>query len=178
MPSSTGKDVRYSIAAARAEHVRRLPRIELAAAALLEGHAPAAVLALATSEESFRVAQREGRLWVALDGNLPVGFALVEMLAPNLPLLDEIDVVPEHGQRGLGAALLDAACAWAKEAGHREIVLTTFRSVPWNMPFYARHGFEEIPQRQLRIELETVMLDEAKRGLAPEKRVAMRKRLR
>ena len=34
-------------------------------------------------------------------GNTPVGFALVEMLAADLPHLEEIDVTPAHGRRGL-----------------------------------------------------------------------------
>ena len=37
---------------------------------------------------------------------MPVGFALVEMLADDLPHLEELDVDPSHGRRGLGTALV------------------------------------------------------------------------
>ena len=53
------------------------------------------------------------------------------------------------------------------------LTLTTFRAVPWNMAFYARLGFVEIPRGLLRPELAAVVFDEAARGLAPETRVAM-----
>jgi GNAT superfamily N-acetyltransferase len=110
---------------------------------------------------------------VALAGDTPVGFALVEMLADDLPHLDEVDVKPSHGRRGLGTALVRAACEWATAAGFSMLTLTTFRAVPWNLPFYARLGFVEIPRDLLRPELVAVVSDEAARGLAPETRAVM-----
>jgi len=92
MPRST-LHPRYAIARARPEHVRVLGSIELAAAQLLEGHAPV-------------------------------------------------------------------------------------RAVAWNMPFYAKLGFEEIPARALRAELAAVVQDETARGLDPAARVVMRYRPR
>ena len=112
-------------------------------------------------------------LWVALAGDTPVGFALVKMLAEDLPHLQEMDVSPEHGRRGLGTALLQAALDWLARSGHQQMTLTTFRNIPWNMPFYSRMGFEEIPGGELRPELETVIRDEAARGLDPAQRVVM-----
>ena len=131
---------RYTITGARLEDLSHLPAIERAAAALLAGHARAAVLDETTSEREFEEAQAGGRLWVALADDTPVGFALVELLAQDLPHLEEIDVHPAHGRRGLGTALLRAVCAWVSRAGYAEITLTTFRALRWNMPFYARSG--------------------------------------
>ena len=62
----------------------------------------------------------------------------------------------------------------AKRSGYQQITLTTFRTVPWNMPFYTRLGFVEIPTHELRPELETVVRDEGSRGLDREQRVVMR----
>ena len=166
-------DPRYIIALARPRDIPRLAAIELAAAALLEGHAPASVLNETTSETAFRDAQADGRLWVALDGDEPVGFAHVEMLAPDLPHLEEVDVHPLHGQRGVGAALVGATCEWAKCGGYAALTLTTFRTVPWNMPFYAKLGFVEVPAGEIAPELAAVVHDEASRGLAVERRVVM-----
>ena len=124
----------YQIARARSEDLSLLPAIELAAAQLLRGHAPESVLNEATDCDTFADAARYGRLWVALAGDAPVGFALVEMLADDLPHLDEVDVEPSHGRRGLGTALVRAVCEWATASGFSMLTLTTFRAVPWNLP--------------------------------------------
>src|SRR5712691_2087311 len=108
----------YSIRPAQAEHIPALAAIELAAAQLLRGHAPEFVLAETTDERTFADAARDGRLWVASTGNMPVGFALVEMLADDLPHLEELDVDPSHGRRGLGTALVRAVCEWATISGY------------------------------------------------------------
>ena len=141
---------RYTITTARLHDVGRLAAIERAAATLLHAHAPAAVLDETTSESDFREAQAEGRLWVALADDTPVGFALVEMLAEDLPHLEEVDVHPQHGRHGLGTALVRAVCAWASRSGFAEVTLTTFRAVPWNMPFYARLGLAEVRNEEWR----------------------------
>ena len=166
----------YSITTARPADVGSLAAIELAAAKLLIGHAPESVLNEATDESTFRDAQAAGELWVALADDIPVGFALVKMLAPELPHLEEIDVHPTHGKRGLGTALVHAVCDWATRSGYREVTLTTLRDVPWNMPFYSRLGFEEIRTSDLRPELVAVVREETARGLDPEARVVMRYR--
>jgi GNAT superfamily N-acetyltransferase len=163
----------YSIQLARSEHILALPAIELEAAQMLRGHAPESVLAENTDESTFADAAHDGRLWVASTGNIPVGFALVKMLADDLPHLEEIDVDPSHGRRGLGTALVRAVCDWAALSGYIMLTLTTFRAVPWNLPFYARLGFEEIPRETLRPELAAVVSEEAHRGLDPNTRAVM-----
>jgi GNAT superfamily N-acetyltransferase len=165
----------YEITAARPSDLPLLPAIELAAAGLLAGHAPESVLAETTSQEDLRDAQRRGHLWVALADGVPVGFAHVEVLEPAAAHLEEIDVHPDHGRRGLGARLVMAVCAWAASEGYRSVTLTTFRDVPWNMPFYARLGFEVIPPEELGPALLPVVRDETRRGLDPARRVAMRR---
>ena len=163
----------YSICSGRIEHIPALPAIELAAVQLLRGHVPESVLAETTDERTFADAARDGRLWVASAGNLPVGFALVKMLAEDLPHLEEIDVNPSHGRRGLGTALVRAVCDWATFSRYVMLTLTTFRAVPWNLPFYARLGFVEIPCETLRPELAGVVSEEAHRGLDPHTRAVM-----
>ena len=120
-------------------------------------------------------AQRHGHLWVALADDVPVGFAHIEVIEPTVAHLEEIDVHPHHGRRGLGTKLVRAICAWAIAAGYHSVTLTTFRDVPWNMPFYARLGFEVIPSEALSPALRSVVQDETRRGLDPTRRVAMRR---
>src|SRR5262249_55748548 len=122
---------------------------------------------------SFVDAARDECLWVASTGNTPVGFALVKMLAGDLPHLEEIDVHPSHGRRGLGTALVRELCEWATLCGYFMLTLTTFRAVVWNLPFHARLGFEVIPYQALRPELAAVVSEEADRGLDPRTRAVM-----
>ena len=121
----------------------------------------------------FAEAARDGRLWVAANGSMPVGFALVEMLAEDLPHLEELDVDPSHGRRGLGTALVRTVCEWATVSSYGMLTLTTFRAVTWNLPFYARLGFEELSREILRPELAAVVAEEAHRGLDPTTRAVM-----
>jgi len=164
----------YEIALARPGDLPRIAPIELAAARLLTGHAPEGVLEEVTPAEVLQAAQREGRLCVALSDDAPVGFALVELLEPDAAHLEEIDVHPEHGRRGLGTLLVRWVCRWADSRGRTAVTLTTFRDVPWNMPFYARLGFEEVAAGELTPALHEVLEDEARRGLDTSRRVAMR----
>jgi pyridoxine 4-dehydrogenase len=76
-------------------------------------------------------------------GRPPVGFARIDEHAGQAHL-EQISVDPPHARQGVGARLLEAACAWAAEAGYGSITLMTFRDVPFNAPFYARHGFLEV----------------------------------
>src|SRR5262245_1066815 len=123
----------YSIVRALSgQHLRALPAIELAAAQLLRGHAVDSVLSETTDPRTFCDAADHGRLWVAMAGDTPVGFALVQMLADDLPHLEELDVEPSHGRRGLGTALVQAVCQWATVMGYSMLTLTTFRAVAWN----------------------------------------------
>ena len=165
----------YTISAARVEDLSRLSAIELAAARLLEGHAPESVLNETTSLDVLKRAQREGRLWVALADDVPVGFAHVEVIEPEAAHLEEIDVHPDHGRRGLGTKLILRVCEWAAKHGYDAVTLTTFRDVPWNMPFYSRLGFAVVLPDELSDALRTVVDDETQRGIDPSRRVVMKR---
>jgi GNAT superfamily N-acetyltransferase len=165
----------YTITAARREDLTRLAAIELAAARLLAGHAPESVLNETTSLEVLERAQRAGRLWVVLADDLPVAFAHVELVERDAVHLQEIDVHPEHGRRGLGAALVLAVCRWTASNGYGAITLTTFRDLPWNLPFYARLGFEVVAPEHVSAPLRAIVEDETRRGLDPSRRVVMRR---
>lgn len=141
---------------ARPSDLRHLAAVEDSGAALFrdwcgERLVPALV-ALAPSGVE-REAQ-PGRLLLAedpaYDGG-PVGFAHVLWLRDDhgLPAahLEQLSVLlPGHGRRGVGTALVRAACEEARWEGHRSISLCTFRDAPWNGPFYRRLGFREEPR--------------------------------
>lgn len=165
----------YRVVPARAHDLPLIPAVELAAARLLAGHAPPSALCETTTQFALRAAWRQGRVWVALADDVPVGFAHVVMHEPGVAHLEEVDVHPAHGRRGLGRQLVAAACTWAAEQGLRAMTLTTFRDLPWNMPFYERMGFEIIPPADLSPALRSIVEDESRRGLDAARRVVMRR---
>jgi GNAT superfamily N-acetyltransferase len=165
----------YTIVRARTQDLAHLPHIELVAARLLLGHAHESVLAETTSHEELQRAASDGLLWVALADDSPVGFAHVDVIDPTTAHLEEIDVLPAHGRRGLGTRLVKTVCSWAGTHGFESVTLTTFRDVPWNMPFYERLGFEVVPTSALSPALRALVDDETRRGLDPLQRVVMRR---
>ena len=102
-----------------------------------------------------------------------MGFAHVEVLERDAAHLEEIDVDPRHGRRGLGTKLVLQVCDWAAGKGYASVTLTTFRDIPWNMPFYARLGFSIVATEHLSPALRAVVEDETRRGLDPSRRVVM-----
>lgn len=166
--------MKYAIVFARPSDLTRIAAIELAAAQLLRGHAPDTVLAEVTSLSVLEAARRDGRVWVATADDEVVAFAHVERIEPDAAHLEELDVHPDHGRRGLGTRLVRAVCAWAESRGCLVVTLCTFRDVPWNMPFYAKLGFEVVAPDELSPGLQAIVADEAQRGLDPARRVVMR----
>ncbi len=168
--------IAYRIERAKPGEVDPLPSIEVAAAELFppEDLAPQ-LREEASSVEVFERAAREGRLWMAVHRNSrqPVGFALVTIVDESAHL-DELDVLPDHGRQGLGAALVETVVQWARRRGFPSVTLTTFRHLPWNGPFYRKLGFEELSEAALTQELSEHLEGEAAEGLDRSKRVAMR----
>ena len=58
-------------------------------------------------------------------------------------LLDELYLVPDARGRGLGNALLAAACDWARGQGAEVVRLEVNRHNPRAKALYLRHGFRE-----------------------------------
>lgn len=84
---------------------------------------------------------------IVVAGDPPVGFAAVEEV-DGAAHLEQISVRADLAGRGIGARLLDAVVARADAAGSPGVSLLTFRDVPWNGPWYARHGFAELPEER------------------------------
>jgi len=80
------------------------------------------------------------KIWIA-DTDCPVGFACTWDI-DDLSYLAQISVVPENQGSGIGGALLKTAMKHSRDEGKPAIVLTAYQDIPWNAPFYARHGFE------------------------------------
>ncbi len=87
-------------------------------------------------------ATRPGFLLVADEEGRAVGFAHVLEVDARAHL-EQLSVLPEHGRRGLGRALVAAALEEAARRGHTRVTLRTYADVPFNAPFYASCGFVE-----------------------------------
>lgn len=165
----------FSIEAATHKHVNDIRALELAGAAMFSFEdLPQSIRYRVTDIETLATAIREARLWVAnTSSGRTIGFALAEIVDGEVHL-SEIDVLPEQSRRGVGTCLVKRVCEWARERGSDAVTLTTFRHIPWNAPFYAKLGFETIPESEIGPDLSGLMREEAAAGLDCEKRVCMR----
>lgn len=95
---------------------------------------------------AYREAVAAGLLIAAFTVDGPaIGYALCRDEAPDL-LLEQISVTEAFGQRGVGSALLARVEHLARTRGRAGVVLTTFRDLRWNGPFYRHRGYREIPR--------------------------------
>lgn len=153
-----------------------LPEIERRAGERLAGH-PAGALFAGHVLDVGTLAQGLARdmLWVseAAAGEL-AGYLLAGELQGDFHVL-QMDVLPEHGGKGHGRALLRHALAQAEARGYRAAVLSTLSDVPWNAAFYASEGFLPWSPDAWNEGMRAVMAEEAAAGFPMQLRMAMRR---
>ncbi|MCP5182865.1 MAG: GNAT family N-acetyltransferase [Pseudomonadales bacterium] len=155
---------------ANASDLDKIAPIEAAAAALFPpGRVPDAQET--TPLEELQEAAGEGLLWVAEVGEELVGFCIAWPEDDRLHL-EEVDVLPRFGRRGIGRALIDAVIAEARRRKLAEVTLTTFADLAWNGPYYRRLGFRDCKLNELPLALATILEDERRSGMT--QRIAMR----
>lgn len=173
--SSATTNLAYTIRLARNEDCEAMRDIEISAAQRFAG----LNLIEDAHLDNHLCPQRLGDLvskkqvWVACADEVPVGFIVASHLESGC-LLEELDVVADHGGRGLGRKLVAAVLSWAKEHQYTTVILSTFRDVPWNAPFYTRLGFEIIPEDEFTPDLHQLRKNELAAALPLEHRVFMR----
>ena len=84
---------------------------------------------------------------------------------------------PSTAAAGWAGGCSTTVCAWAREHGHTAVTLSTFRDVPWNGPFYRRHGFADLPPAAWTPGMRAIREHEARHGLRTDVRVFMRRDL-
>ncbi|WP_437054233.1 GNAT family N-acetyltransferase [Streptomyces sp. enrichment culture] len=153
-----------------------LPELQLAAGEAFRGigmtdvadNPPQAV-------EELAVYQRAGRAWVGVEfTDTPMGFVVVDLL-DGCAHIEQVSVHPTVRGRGLGRRLIDHVAAWAADMELPALTLSTFRTVPWNAPYYRRLGFRELEGGQLTPGLRSALEAEAHFGLDLSTRVCMRR---
>jgi GNAT superfamily N-acetyltransferase len=120
----------------RPDQLGLLPDIEAAADTLFEPLDIGPLPGPDTAEEFARA------LVVLVAGEPPVGLCRIDGIGDKAHL-EQLSVHPDQTGRGIGRALLRAACDWADAHGYDRLTLATYREVPWNGPFYASEGFVE-----------------------------------
>jgi predicted N-acetyltransferase YhbS len=164
----------YKIRSARVEELPLLSQIEDSAAALFLDTPYAFLvndepLSLDFVQQQFHAE----RVWVAVDCHeIVVGYAIAREV-DNTLYLQQIDVAPEHGRRGIGSALVSTVCDWAQQQGYGIVSLSTFRDIPWNAPFYSKLGFRALDEADLTTGFQQIRLKEFEAGLPIVDRVIM-----
>ncbi|WP_409268707.1 GNAT family N-acetyltransferase [Pseudomonas sp. KCJK9044] len=125
------------------------------------------------SVERHRQLIAQSTCWVAIDAeHRPQGFLSAERHGNELHI-HEVSVDQSMQGQGIGRHLIEAAKDHARSHRLGFVTLTTFTSVPWNAPFYARLGFETKAPKDLDQRLAAILSEEYKHGFAPESRCAM-----
>ncbi len=148
-----------------------MPGIERAAAVAFAA-APGFDFTRTRSEADYARLIRKGHCLTALVGEAVAGFLVAEPFRRELHIW-EMDVAPQFQRRGIGAGLVRAAQIDARNTGFKTLTLTTFRDVPWNAPFYARLGFEEVTAIDAHLRLAGELANEIDDGLPADRRCAM-----
>jgi 4-diphosphocytidyl-2-C-methyl-D-erythritol kinase len=119
--------VPYEVRHALPRELPRLTAIEHEAGRRFEAiPALAGLPELAVAPEDFAAALARGQLWVAAVGAEVVGFACAE-LVDDAVHLDELDVLPAWGRRGIGQALVAAVVAYEAARGLPEALRVVMR---------------------------------------------------
>lgn len=164
----------YRIRAAQIENLATLADIERAASKLFRDTPYSFLVDSEPLPLDFVKQQfREGRVWVAVDErDAPVGYAVVQEVDENV-YLQQIDVYLSHGRRGIGRELVETVCVWAKHHNYHRVLLSTFRAIEWNAPFYAKLGFRILDEAELTSGFQQIRRREAEAGLPICERVIM-----
>ena len=127
----------------------------------------------ATPRPLMEATLAEGLLFVAADAaDRPIGFVACHAREGWL-YVGEIDVLRAFQRRGIGRRLLAAALDAGRSRGLSGAMLTTFRDVPFNGPFYASVGFRTLEGDECPAWLAAVLAGEITAGHDPARRVGM-----
>ncbi len=123
-----------AVRVASSADLREVPAVEAAADALFRERG---VLDLPPPVP----ADERAAAWRVLVAGRPVtGFVVLERVDGDVHV-EQLSVHPAAMRQGIGAALLAASVEEARAAGARRVTLLTYADVPWNAPWYARHGW-------------------------------------
>jgi GNAT superfamily N-acetyltransferase len=161
---------------AKIDDVPKLAEVERAAASLFRDVGLAWIAEAEPLQAAWLIRRCEQRMvWVVTDTNgLPVGFLAADLVDGDF-YIAEVSVAPSAQNAGNGTALIDAAIRRAIADGFARVILTTYRDLPWNGPFYSRLGFAEVDIAAAGPELLEKIRAETMAGHDPARRCVMAK---
>ena len=166
----------FVVRSATANDVVLLPDLESHARTALYGMAGLGAVAELPPSSPERLAR--GPCWVAVDGEgKHLGFALADRLDGDA-LLETLAILPEFSRSGLGRGLVNAVSDWARQQAAGGLLVSTYRDIPWDAPFYARLGFVEVPHRQWTRHMHHLQRQATAAGHDPARRLWMRLKLK
>ncbi len=120
-----------------------------------------------TDAETLAERVGSGGVLVACEGQVPVAFVMFREVE-GCGYVEQVDVLPTHERRGIGARLIAAVADLARARGWTALTLSTFKDVPFNAPYYRRLGFADVDvltpgMAEIRAEHEARGLDESTR---------------
>jgi GNAT superfamily N-acetyltransferase len=122
----------------------------------------------------WRTALEQRSAYFALDGvGEPIGFAALTLL-DGAAYLDQLSVRRRAMRRGVGRRLLEVGIDWARSQSQPALTLTTYRHLPFNRPFYERHGFRVLRDEEVTAGLAHHLAEQRRYLPLPDERVAMR----
>ncbi len=142
-------------------------------AASLDFRSPQDPLVLAflhTEKARWLECAQKGNVYLAMHDGVVTGFAALERL-DGVAHLEQLSVRLEQQRSGIGTVLLQRAIEWA----NGPLTLTTYGHLPWNGPWYERHGFRRLSESEWSAGLRARMSEERAVLPAPEQRIAMRR---
>jgi GNAT superfamily N-acetyltransferase len=172
----------FSIHTAQPDELGILCAIDEEASLLFPAHgikldlSPEHEFARAEQARWLRAAER-GRVFVAVDAaEARLGFAALD-LVDGEPYLEQLAVRAVAMRRGIGAALLARAEAWAKAQAGSALWLTTYSHLPFNRPYYERHGYLLVAEEDCGPGILHHLAEQRRYLPAPAERIAMRRQL-
>lgn len=91
--------------------------------------------------------------------------------------VEQLSVRQRSMRRGLGRQLLAWGEEWARAAGARRLILTTYGHVPWNRPWYEKQSWAVLPAGAHGAELRAALAFQRVHLPDPSQRVSMAKNL-
>lgn len=123
-----------------------------------------------TERERLRASLAAGTTTIAMDLR---GHALAFVAMgrrDDSPYIEQISVRANCTRRGIGSMLLDRALCPAPDTW-----LTTYDHLPWNRPFYERHGFVRVPEDRCGPDIRADLEFQRRWLPLPAQRIAMRR---
>lgn len=167
----------YVSRAMRVDDLERLAEIDRQADQLFLETGISNIMAIATGPltplDAFSAMIAACTVTVACPSDdVPAGFIAVQRLEDDI-YVRLLAVDPDHGRRGIGTSLLSLAIDRGRRQGADRCVLSTFRDVIFNRPYYQRQGFTELPLAEASAPLQLQFAADIPAGIDPEQRLLM-----